>query len=106
MSANDLPVSSGFIAEHNARRIAALQDEYDSLGRALHRRGVPIDTIKKRVATLELALPTWGVGVGGTRFARFPIPGEPNDIDEKLEDCAVVQQLSRVTPRVSPHFPW
>ena len=32
--------------------------------------------------------------------------GEPTNIFEKLEDCAVVQQLCRITPRVSPHFPW
>jgi L-rhamnose isomerase/sugar isomerase len=102
----ELPLSTDFIGEHNARRLPALRDEYDSLGRALHRRGIAIDSIKARVATLELALPTWGVGVGGTRFARFPIPGEPNGVGEKLEDCAVVQQLCRITPRVSPHFPW
>lgn len=106
MSAPGLPVSSGFIAEHNAARMSALSDEYDSLGRTLLRRGVGIDDIKKRVAKLELALPTWGVGVGGTRFARFPIAGEPTGIDDKLEDCAIVQQLCRITPRVSPHFPW
>jgi L-rhamnose isomerase/sugar isomerase len=103
---SELPIGSGFIAEHNAQRLAALRDEYDALGRALHRRGIAIDSITKRVAKLELALPTWGVGVGGTRFARFPIPGEPSCIEEKLEDCAVVQQLCRITPRVSPHFPW
>jgi L-rhamnose isomerase/sugar isomerase len=102
----ELPVSPTFIAEHNAQRIEALRDEYDSLGRTLHRRGLSIDAVKKKVAALELALPTWGVGVGGTRFARFPIPGEPNGIGEKLQDCAVVQQLCRITPRVSPHFPW
>ncbi|HEY5347308.1 MAG TPA: TIM barrel protein, partial [Rhizomicrobium sp.] len=43
---------------------------------------------------------------GGTRFARFPIPGEPTNLHEKLADCAVVQQLCRATPRVSLHFPW
>ena len=53
-----------------------------------------------------MATPSWGSGRGGTRFAKFPIPGEPTNIHEKLEDCAVVQQLSRATPRVSPHFPW
>src|SRR5690242_12124888 len=103
---SELPIGAAFIAEHNEQRLAALRDEYDALGRALHRRGIAIDAIKKRVAKLELALPTWGVGVGGTRFARFPIPGEPSCIEEKLEDCAVVQQLCRITPRVSPHFPW
>jgi L-rhamnose isomerase/sugar isomerase len=101
-----LPISSDLVQQHNAQRLDALRDDYDSLGRTLARRGVAIDAVRKRVATLELAQPTWGVGVGGTRFARFPIPGEPNGIGEKLEDCAVVHQLCRVTPRVSPHFPW
>lgn len=106
MNAAALPLSADFIATHNAGRLAALRDDYDSLARSLQRRGVEIDAVKRRVSALELALPTWGVGVGGTRFARFPIPGEPNGIEEKLDDCAVVQQLCRITPRVSPHFPW
>lgn len=51
-------------------------------------------------------MPSWGTGRGGTRFAKFPIAGEPTNIHEKLADCAVINQLSRLTPRVSPHFPW
>src|ERR1700733_5739548 len=102
----DLPLSADHIATHNAARLAAVQDEYDSLGRALERRRVDIDAIKHKVAKFSVALPTWGSGTGGTRFAKFPIPGEPTNIHEKLEDCAVVQQITRVTPRVSPHFPW
>ena len=51
-------------------------------------------------------MPTWGVGTGGTRFARFPGPGEPRDVFDKLEDCATIQQLTRATPTCSPHFPW
>jgi L-rhamnose isomerase / sugar isomerase len=100
------PLSKDQIESHNARHIEALQDEYDSLGRALARRGQDIDAIKAKVADFSLAVPSWGGGVGGTRFAKFPIPGEPTNIHEKLEDCAIVQQLSRITPRVSPHFPW
>jgi L-rhamnose isomerase/sugar isomerase len=53
-----------------------------------------------------VALPSWGAGRGGTRFAKFPFAGAPTNIHERLEDCAVVQQLCRITPRVSPHFPW
>lgn len=103
---NGPPLSASQIADHNAQRLDAVMDEYDSLGRALGRRGVSIDALKARVAGFSVALPSWGSGRGGTRFAKFPIPGEPTDIHEKLEDCAVVQQLSRATPRVSPHFPW
>ncbi|QUD90615.1 L-rhamnose catabolism isomerase [Phenylobacterium montanum] len=101
-----LPLSIDQIESHNAARREALQDDYDSLGRQLSRRGQDIETIKSKVAAFSVAVPSWGAGRGGTRFAKFPIPGEPTNIHEKLEDCAVVQQLCRITPRVSPHFPW
>src|ERR1700689_3862213 len=101
-----LPLDVELIARHNASRIAGLQEDYGALSRTLERRGLSIDAIKQRAAKLELATPSWGAGTGGTRFARFPLPGEPTNLDEKLEDCAVVQQLCRVTPRVSLHFPW
>jgi len=102
----NLPLSAELIAEANARDAEALADDYDSLGRKLARGGIDIDAIKGRVARFSVAVPSWGAGRGGTRFAKFPIPGEPTNIHEKLEDCAVINQLSRVTPRVSPHFPW
>ena len=100
------PLNADLIARHNATRIGALREDYEALSGSLERRGASIDAIKQRAAKLELATPSWGAGVGGTRFARFPMPGEPTNLDEKLEDCAVVQQLCRVTPRISLHFPW
>ena len=101
-----LPLSVDQIESHNAARREALEDDYASLGRQLERRGIEIDAIKAKVADFSVAVPTWGAGRGGTRFAKFPIPGEPTNIHEKLQDCAIVQQLCRMTPRVSPHFPW
>ena len=94
------------IDAENAKHLDALHDEYDSLGRSLARRGAKIDDIKDKVKGVAVAVPSWGVGTGGTRFARFPISGEPTNISEKLEDCAVIQALGRNTPTVSPHFPW
>jgi L-rhamnose isomerase / sugar isomerase len=102
----NLPLSAGQIAELNAPQMAALEDDYASLGRKLSRTGINIDAIKAKVAAFSVAVPSWGAGRGGTRFAKFPIAGEPTNIHEKLEDCAVVNQLSTLTPRVSPHFPW
>jgi L-rhamnose isomerase/sugar isomerase len=102
----NLPLSEDQIAQSNAAELEALKDDYASLGRKLSRSGIDIDAIKHRVADFSVALPSWGSGRGGTRFAKFAIAGEPTNIHEKLEDCAVVQQLSTVTPRVSPHFPW
>jgi L-rhamnose isomerase/sugar isomerase len=100
------PLPPDFIRDFNLRRNEALVDEYASLGRQLRRRGIDIDAIERKVAAFTVALPSWGVGRGGTRFAKFPFAGAPTDIHEKLQDCSVVQQLCRITPRVSPHFPW
>ena len=83
------PLAADRIQAHNAARMDALRDEYDSLGRALARRGADIEAIKAKVAEFSVALPTWGSGRGGTRFAKFPMAGEPTNIHEKLADCAV-----------------
>ncbi|ODT79658.1 MAG: L-rhamnose catabolism isomerase [Pelagibacterium sp. SCN 64-44] len=90
----------------NARREADLRRDYESLGERLERRGVAIDAIKDKVAKFSVAVPSWGVGTGGTRFARFPGPGEPRDIFDKIEDCAVIAQLTQATRTISLHIPW
>lgn len=102
----ELPISADLIGTRNHAHREALEDDYAALGRKLARAGIDIDAVKAKVAGFSVAVPSWGAGRGGTRFAKFPIPGEPTNIHEKLEDCAVIQQLGRTTPRVSPHFPW
>lgn len=99
-------IDQDLIATENARRADAHAADYDALGAQLARRGVDIDTVTAQVAAFGIAVPSWGVGTGGTRFARFPGPGEPRDIFDKLDDCGVIQQLARATPRVSLHIPW
>jgi len=99
-------IDAGFVAEINAKSAATLDEDYEHLGRVLARRGVAIDAITQKVGAFGVALPSWGVGTGGTRFARFPGLGEPRHIFDKLADCAVVQELTRATPTVSLHFPW
>jgi L-rhamnose isomerase/sugar isomerase len=100
------PLSQDQIETANLAATTALNEDYAALGHALDRIGIDIEAVRARVAAFHVALPTWGSGRGGTRFARFPIAGEPTNIHERLEDCAIVQQLGRATPRVSPHFPW
>jgi L-rhamnose isomerase / sugar isomerase len=99
-------IPEALIGEENARLAAAQAEDYETLGRRLGRAGVDTETITAKVAAFAVALPTWGVGTGGTRFARFPGPGEPRSIFDKLEDCATIHQLTRATPTCSPHFPW
>jgi len=99
-------IDAAQVEQHNASQRAALQADYDALGGMLSRRGVDIEALTAKAQTFGVAVPSWGAGTGGTRFARFPGKGEPRDVTEKLEDCAVINQLTRATPAVSLHFPW
>jgi L-rhamnose isomerase / sugar isomerase len=99
-------IDSGLVAEHNAKLEAGLQADYDALGGMLARRGQDIEALTAAAQTFTVAVPSWGVGTGGTRFARFPGRGEPRNVFEKLDDCGVINQLTRATPGVSLHFPW
>ncbi len=102
----DFAISSEFIGEQNRASEKALAEDYAGLARQLERRGIDIAGMTRRAESFAVAVPTWGVGTGGTRFARFPGPGEPRNIFDKLDDCGVIHQLTRVTPTVSPHIPW
>ena len=99
-------IDDGFIAEQNDKARTSLEEDYNHLARVLRRRSVDIEELVARSRDFRVAVPSWGVGTGGTRFARFPSPGEPRDIYEKLEDCGTIFKLARSTPAVSLHIPW
>lgn len=99
-------INKDIIEQSNAAAQAKLTADYDALGAHLDRRGIDIAAIKSKVAAYGVAVPSWGVGTGGTRFARFPGAGEPRNIFDKLDDCGLIHQLTRATPSVSLHIPW
>lgn len=103
---NEKMINNDIVERHNSLQLNALKSDYDALGAQLDRRGVSIDAIKQKVSNYGVAIPSWGVGTGGTRFARFPGVGEPRHIYDKMEDCAVIHQLTSATPNVSLHIPW
>jgi L-rhamnose isomerase/sugar isomerase len=49
----------------------------------------------KNCRHFNIAIPSWALGTGGTRFGRFSGGGEPRSLEEKLEDVGV-------DPRVKP----
>ncbi|NDY94001.1 L-rhamnose catabolism isomerase [Ideonella livida] len=106
MSATQHLIDPALIAAENAKHAAHLASDYAHLGEQLARRGLDIDAVRAQVAAFGVAIPSWGVGTGGTRFARFPGPGEPRHVFDKIDDCGVIQQLTRATPTVSLHIPW
>jgi L-rhamnose isomerase / sugar isomerase len=104
--ASHFEIEDGFVAERNETARSWVEEDFEHLGRVLRRRGLDIEDLVARARAFRVAVPSWGVGTGGTRFARFPGPGEPRDVYEKLEDCGTIYRLVRSTPAVSLHIPW
>lgn len=95
-----------FIDQHNEKNSAQLDKDYRYLQQKYQNTSIDIDILVKKIQKFNIALPSWGVGTGGTRFARFPGPGEPENIFDKVDDCFVIQQLTRSTAGISLHIPW
>jgi L-rhamnose isomerase len=64
------------------------------------------DEIKRVLLTQRIETPSWAYGNSGTRFKVFKQEGVPRDPYEKIEDVAVVHQLTGVAPTVALHIPW
>jgi L-rhamnose isomerase / sugar isomerase len=99
-------INGEWIAAHNEARLGALVEDYAHLGSQLARRGVEIDRVTAAVGAFRVDVPSWALATGGTRFGRFPGSGEPQTIDEKLDDCAAIDALVRATSGISLHIPW
>jgi L-rhamnose isomerase / sugar isomerase len=64
------------------------------------------DFILEKLSKFQIAIPSWALGTGGTRFGRFPGGGEPRSLEEKIEDVGLLHKLNRSSGAISLHIPW
>src|ERR1700712_929527 len=64
------------------------------------------EEIIKKLIDFQIAIPSWALGTGGTRFARFSAGGEPRKLEEKIEDAGLLHALNRSCGSLSLHIPW
>ena len=60
----------------------------------------------EKLKAFQIAIPSWALGTGGTRFGRFPGEGEPSNLIQKIEDVALLNKLNQSSNAVSLHIPW
>src|SRR5262245_44412513 len=60
----------------------------------------------ERLAALEIETPSWGYGNSGTRFHVYPWPGAARTVWERIDDAALVHELTGCCPSVALHIPW
>ena len=94
------------------------KDQIDSKPRELHQHKVEylknvlsleerdFDALIQKIRSLQVAIPSWALGTGGTRFGRFPAGGEPRNLEEKIEDVGMIHQLTQSADSISLHIPW
>lgn len=62
--------------------------------------------ILQKLIDFQIAIPSWALGTGATRFGRFSGGGEPRSLEEKIEDIGLLHALNCSSGAISLHIPW
>lgn len=81
-------------------------EQFDFLANHLDKKGLSVSALLKKVQGLQIAIPSWALGTGGTRFGRFSGGGEPATLEQKIQDIGILHSLNRSSNSVSLHIPW
>jgi len=90
------------IQQHNQPLLKEHQRKFDFVAEGIKN----VDDILKKLIDFQVAIPSWALGTGGTRFGRFPGGGEPRSLEEKIEDIGLLHALNRSSGAISLHIPW
>ena len=93
-----LDINNSSINTHN--------DNFNFLASQLTNKGYNVEDIVSRLAEFQVAIPSWALGAGGTRFGRFSFYGEPSNLEQKIEDVGLIHSLTQTAGAVSLHIPW
>ncbi|MCL6525001.1 MAG: TIM barrel protein [Thermoflavifilum sp.] len=90
----------------NELHLNAHRRAFARLSEQLQEAGIDPQSLIHSLHQLQIAIPSWALGTGGTRFGRFPIGGEPRNLAEKVEDVGLLHALNRASGAISLHIPW
>lgn len=90
------------LEEFNHEGLNAHKRKFDFIASTLKN----VDDVLQKLIDFQIAIPSWALGTGGTRFGRFSGGGEPRSLEEKIEDVGLLHQLNRSSGAISLHIPW
>lgn len=99
-------LTTDIIQDHNKTLEADHQFKLAYITELLDRKGIDAQSIIEKIKAFQVAIPSWALGTGGTRFGRFPNGGEPRNLEEKIEDVGLIHQLNGSSNSISLHIPW
>ncbi len=95
-------IDQSVINEHNQQYLSKHKDAF---GYTASRINNTEEIIEKLIA-FQIAIPSWALGTGGTRFGRFSGGGEPRSLEEKIADVGLLHALNKSSGSISLHIPW
>lgn len=101
-----MKISTDQLSEFNKKHANFFTNEIEVLKDKFAKNGISIDEIVQKVADFQVAIPSWALGAGGTRFGRFSYGGEPASLEQKLDDIGTLHALTKSAGAVSLHIPW
>ncbi|TWI85443.1 L-rhamnose isomerase/sugar isomerase [Lacibacter cauensis] len=90
------------IAEFNGLHAASHKRKFDFLASEINN----VEDVLQKLIDFQVAIPSWALGTGGTRFGRFAGAGEPGSLEQKLEDVGLLHALNQSSGAISLHIPW
>jgi L-rhamnose isomerase/sugar isomerase len=90
------------IEEHNQSVLKEHQHRFDFIASEIKNP----ENILQKLIEFQVAIPSWALGTGGTRFGRFPGGGEPRNLEQKIEDIGLLHALNKSSGAISLHIPW
>ncbi|TXG39555.1 sugar isomerase [Seonamhaeicola maritimus] len=94
------------VLDYNEKSLKSHEESFDFLANKLSKEGHDISGIVSKLSDFQVAIPSWALGAGGTRFGRFSFYGEPSNLEQKIEDIGVLHSLTQTAGAVSLHIPW
>jgi L-rhamnose isomerase/sugar isomerase len=101
-----MKINKEHIQNTNTSILEDHNDNFDFLVNKLTKNGHKVEEIISKLSKFQVAIPSWALGAGGTRFGRFSFYGEPSTLEQKLEDVGVLHALTQTAGAVSLHIPW
>lgn len=95
-------INNNLISAHNEKLFAKHQAKLAYAKSEINNS----ETIIQKLIEFQIAIPSWALGTGGTRFGRFPGGGEPRSLEEKIEDVGLLHALNNSSGAISLHIPW
>ncbi|GAA4303971.1 sugar isomerase [Aestuariibaculum suncheonense] len=101
-----MKIEQNHIQDTNKSGLQSHKENFDFLANNLSKKGANVEAIINKLKDFQIAIPSWALGAGGTRFGRFSFYGEPSSLEQKIQDIGLIHSLTQTAGAVSLHIPW